>query len=128
MTLEGYNRIKFTQNIRHLLIKDKCENCGATEKLELHHCTQFIELLYETLKELGLDYKDDISEYNDNELDKISNILLGKQLQIEYKTLCKECHCKVDRKFFKKSVTGFKRYQLNLKTLSILEEFQREFK
>ncbi|KQC91228.1 hypothetical protein AM596_15760 [Clostridium perfringens CP4] len=93
MNIESFNRAKFNRYIRPLFIKDKCEECGSKKKLELHHADkQFIEILDESLKMLNLNYKESIDSYSRNELEKLENVMLGMQLKIKYKTLCKECH------------------------------------
>jgi 5-methylcytosine-specific restriction endonuclease McrA len=94
MELRKYLRTEFGLYIRNKLIKDKCEYCGELNNLHLHHVDRFIELLHETLDELELQELD-THEYSKKELSLIKNIMLGKQIKIEYVTLCKSCHEKV---------------------------------
>ena len=94
MNLREFLRDQWTEYIRKFLIKNKCEECEETEKLELHHASErFEDLLMETLRELKLKEKD-TNEYTNKELEMIDNIMLGKQLKIEHKTLCKIHHKK----------------------------------
>ena len=95
MKLEEYLRSQFGYKIRPLYIKDKCEICGETNSLELHHVTQFSILLKETLNNLNLKYKT-IEEYDKHELQLISELMLGKQINCEYLTLCAKCHNKME--------------------------------
>lgn len=94
MKLESYLRNDFANYLRPLLIKDKCSNCGDTNNLELHHEKQFSQLLEETLNILDLKHKD-TKDYTLKELELIKNIILGKQIQIGYITLCSNCHGKI---------------------------------
>ena len=95
MNLREYLRNEWTDYIRSFIIKDKCEMCESKEHLELHHASaRFEDLLMETLKELALKEKD-TNDYTEKELNMISNIMLGRQMKIEHKTLCKIHHKKV---------------------------------
>lgn len=94
MDLRKYLRHDFTDNIRNKLIKDKCEYCGEMNELHLHHVDMFTELLEETLLELELEELD-THEYTKKELNVIRNIMLGKQIKIQYVTLCGDCHRKI---------------------------------
>ena len=47
-------RSDYAVNIRPYYIKDKCEMCNSTEKLELHHKTKFIDLLKHTLEHFNI--------------------------------------------------------------------------
>lgn len=117
MDIQTYLRPYFTGNIRPIFIKEKCEKCGSTENLELHHVTQHSLLVMETLKDLNLDYKDS-TEYTELELKNIINIMLGKQIRIRYKTLCLTCHDE-EHKSYKQSnkikATYEKRYKASFK-------------
>ena len=94
MNLREYLRKEWQDYIRAFLIKDKCEECGTVENLELHHASaRFEELLFETLRELKLKEKD-TDDYSEKELKLISELMLGKQIKIVHKTLCKIHHKK----------------------------------
>lgn len=54
MNLREYLRAEWSQYIRPLIIKDKCEFCGSGVDLHLHHIDKFYNLLMETLEELQL--------------------------------------------------------------------------
>lgn len=81
-------RNDYASKIRPLLIKDKCEICGADEELELHHKTQFALLLDKALGDLHIV----INVIGEEELEKIRNYMLGLQLTNDNITLCKHCH------------------------------------
>lgn len=91
MNLREYLRNEWSQYIRPIIIKDKCEFCGCDDELHLHHIDRFHNLLVETLEELMLQELDTYN-YNELELKQISNFMLAKQLKSEYKTLCRSCH------------------------------------
>ena len=94
MNLREFLRDEWKDYLRQFLIKDKCEECEETEKLELHHASaRFEELLFETLRELKLKEKD-TDDYSEKELKLISELMLGKQIKIVHKTLCKIHHKK----------------------------------
>lgn len=95
MTLRQLLRQDFNTKIRPFLIKSTCEVCGSeTEQLHVHHVTYFQDLLSETLEELQLEFHDEEYEqhYTENQLEMIRNIMLGKQMRIEYITCCESCH------------------------------------
>lgn len=94
MNLREYLRAYFGKNLRPLLIKDKCQICGSTENLHLHHIDRFHNLLMETLEQLQLNELN-TDDYNKYELNLITDIMLAKQLRIDYKTLCSKCHTKI---------------------------------
>jgi len=98
MELKAYERIKFATNLRPLLIKLTCENCGETEKLELHHDKQFAEMLKETLDRLGYEYKPLKSDYTKEQLENITDMLLGIHIKNTYTTLCEKCHTEIHSK------------------------------
>lgn len=91
MDLNQYLRMMINDKVRPLFIKEKCEVCGDSNKLHLHHVKLFRDIIKETLADLNLEYKDS-NEYSDREIDMIVNIVLGKHLRIDYLTLCDECH------------------------------------
>jgi hypothetical protein len=94
MKLRKYLRHDFEDNIRNKLIKEKCDYCGEMNNLHLHHVDMFSELLNETLLELELEELD-THDYTKKELNLIRNVMLGKQIKIQYVTLCEDCHRKV---------------------------------
>lgn len=93
MRLRTYLRKRFSEVIRPKLIKEKCELCGSTSELHLHHIDRFYELLIETLQELNLNEKN-TEKYSTYELKLIDMFMLGKQIEANYLTLCKKCHLK----------------------------------
>lgn len=91
MNLQQYLRLKFSNYIRPLFMKNQCEICGSEENLELHHDYEFNLMLDDTLKELELEYKK-TNDYTELELKNITEKFLGKHLFYKYKTLCWDCH------------------------------------
>ena len=97
MELKAYERMKFANNLRPLLIKDKCECCEKTEKLELHHDKQFAEMLKQTLDRLGYEYNLRKEDYTKEQLENITNMLLGIHIKSTYTTLCEKCHTEIHK-------------------------------
>ena len=92
MTLKELLRSDFANYVRPHFEKSECECCGSdTERLHVHHVTHFQDLLDETLKILQLEYHDDTDMYSDNELQLIREVMLGKQMTIQYVTCCEPC-------------------------------------
>ena len=92
-TLKQLLRQDFTQYVRPHFEKSECEVCGSdTECLHVHHMTYFQDLLDNTLKQLHLEYHEDTDDYTDEELQLIRDIMIGKQMKIEYVTCCEPCH------------------------------------
>lgn len=91
MDLRLYERAYFNKYIVPIYKKDKCECCGTTEDLDLHHEDRFIDSLRKTLKIFNLEEKD-TDEYTKEELNIITNYMLGMQVKQKYKTLCNKCH------------------------------------
>lgn len=85
-------RKDFCELIRPVFIKSKCQICGKEEKLELHHTIRFVDLLNSTLKELNLQYYEELELYTIEEINSIRDLMLIKQQNIKYLTLCKKCH------------------------------------
>ena len=110
MNLREYLRAEWSQYIRPLIIKDKCEFCGSEEDLHLHHIDKFYNLLMETLEELQLQELD-TEDYTKEELNLISHLMLSKQIRSKYKTLCKKCHFKIHN--IEKFEEEYKRHYYN---------------
>ena len=115
MDLKLYERTYFNKYIVPVYKKDKCECCGTTEDLDLHHEERFIESLRKTLKLFNLEEKD-TSEYTEEELDIITNYMLGIQIKQKYKTLCRKCHIEEHSK----QINYNKRY--GIETIRITDE------
>ena len=97
MDIKTHLRSILAQKFIPLVKKDKCEICDSTDKLEVHHETQFIVILEDTLKELNLEIKEDIKDYSEKDLNMITNIILGEHLQLQYLTLCNSCHINIHK-------------------------------
>ena len=92
MLLKSYERIKFNEYVKPLFIKDKCDECEEVHGLELHHLKPFSELLNECLISLGYEYHKNKKYYTEVQLQNITNWMIGVQMKIGYRTLCKNCH------------------------------------
>lgn len=91
--LIGLLRGDFSHYIRPHFEKSECEVCGSdTEHLHVHHVTHFKDLLNDTLEQLHLEYHEDTNNYTDEELQLIRDVMLAKQMRIEYVTCCEPCH------------------------------------
>ena len=97
MDIKTHLRSILAQKFIPLVKKDKCEICDSTDRLEVHHETQFIVILEDTLKELNLEIKEDIKDYSEKDLNMITNIILGKHLHLQYLTLCNNCHINIHK-------------------------------
>ena len=91
MKLTDYLRNKVSRKFNDLVKKDKCEICGSTEDLHVHHVYPFKDMINDTLEELGYELKE-VEEYTELELLNIKEKILGKHLYYSYKTLCADCH------------------------------------
>jgi len=91
MELKMYLRTYIHNLIRPIYIKNQCEICQSENDLHLHHVKLFSEIVNETLNDLNLEYKN-TEDYTRTTLHIIRDIVLGKHLQIDYLTLCDNCH------------------------------------
>lgn len=96
MDMKGLKRIvrnDFNSYIRNLVIKDSCEKCNTKENLEAHHTYPLSLMIQETLEAMNIDNMESLSE---DEIKIFREIMLGKQIKIQYKTLCTNCHKLID--------------------------------
>ena len=71
-------------------LKDRCEVCGSTKDLQLHHIDHFNEILYGEIERLGYNYLElDKKKYNEVKFNVIKIHMDGK---VKHKTLCEKCH------------------------------------
>lgn len=59
----------------------KCMITGSSKDLIVHHIHPFINIIRETLNELGLDIKKEVREYSDEELKDIEDLVLKKHYE-----------------------------------------------
>lgn len=86
-------RTDFYQKIRPLFVGQCCERCSANDNLHLHHASKkFVECAEEVSKFIKFDLNDDISSIDEDSLEFIRSAMLGKQLMLDYITLCNQCH------------------------------------
>lgn len=105
--LNTYIRIHLNNKWTPLVKGSKCEKCGATENLKLHHIDRFVKLLDDVLVLLDLEHKDS-TEYTVKELKMIRLMMQGLHLEIRTKTLCLGCHNNLHKKEDKKVVPKLK--------------------
>ncbi|MGE7828979.1 hypothetical protein [Paenibacillus sp. NPDC093718] len=91
MDLKMYLRQHIANKVVPLFKDIKCKRCGSDNELHLHHEEAFADMLDKTLLELNLQLLD-MTEYTKAQLNLIRWVVLGKHLDIKYKTLCKKCH------------------------------------
>ena len=116
MTLRQRLRQDFALYIRPLLIKSKCEVCGKeNEVLHLHHVTHFQDLLDETLEQLQLEYYEETDNYSKEQLQLIRDVMLGKQMKVEYVACCESCHLELHNgNYFKGRTVITKKYKTEI--------------
>jgi len=124
MKIEQYLRIILTNKFIPLVKKNKCEVCNSKKYLCVHHVKSFAEILKETLQELNLKFKDS-TEYNEYELNLITNVVLGKHLGYEYLTLCKECHKSIHKELGGTYKLGGK-FDLYIESIKLKKETQNK--
>ena len=104
--LNNYIRNRVWYKFVNLVKKDICEQCGGTENLQVHHIYPFVNMVEDTLVELGLERKS-TDEYTELELKNIEEKVLGKHLFYEYQTLCVNCHMHKGIHKKKKEIVNF---------------------
>lgn len=103
MKLDTYLRTVVSQNMFKYINLCKCEKCGNTINLEIHHKKlYFFEMVDKSLDDLGFPHYQDTEQYSDFELDKISVYLLGLHLKSEYSILCSDCHTSLHKENVKR--------------------------
>lgn len=119
--LKGLLRTDFVRIVRPHFEKSECEVCGScTEHLHVHHMTHFQDLLDETLEQLHLEYHEDTDDYTDEELQLIRDIMIGKQMKIEYVTCCEPCHKELHEGNYFSKKNGYRKI-ICLNTLEIFD-------
>ena len=93
-TLRNLARSKFNSRIKNLYIGDKCEKCGSTENLQLHHCCFLHIIINNVLNYLRIEEKESIDDYDEELVYKAISCIMAEHLKIRYKTLCPDCHLK----------------------------------
>ena len=93
-SLRKLARSKFNSRIKNLYIGDKCERCGCTENLQLHHCCFLHIIVNNVLNYFRVEEKESIDEYDEETVYKILSCIMAEHLKIRYKTLCSDCHIK----------------------------------
>ena len=76
MRIQELLRQDFANYIRPAFIGCKCEKCGKSKQLELHHVYRFYDMLKDTLEEFNLEYKENSLDYSDDEIFKVLIYLL----------------------------------------------------
>lgn len=135
-----YLRIYINNNLIIFINRTKCEICGTTKCLHIHHDNQhyFNEILTQALYILDLENKTYIDEYSDKEKDILSNYVLGKHVSLPYQILCKRCHNEYHKKNgyfsekrlykkYKKQITYYEEHYGNDNLDTILRDFNYKY-
>ena len=93
-TIRQLVRSKYNSKIKPLYLKDKCEHCGSTEDLQLHHCTYLCIICNNVMNYLNVEDKETLDEYDEDTVYKVVSAVMYEHLKIDYLTLCPECHVK----------------------------------
>lgn len=90
--------------VKPILERDnfQCTICGAKAPLEVHHTYPFRKIFFEAIDELSLN-PNEYMEWTAEEIASLEEVIINKHTLDIGITLCKDCHCKVDkyRKHFK---------------------------
>jgi len=124
INLQHYLRRVLGQKFIPLVKKDKCEICDSTDKLEVHHETQFIHMLEDTLELLNLKYQE-LNKYSEEELMLIRFTIFGMHLENKYLTLCEICHKEIhkNKRNNSKIVSKFKKQKMQERQIDILKNY-----
>ena len=87
-----------------MLLKDRCELCGTTENLILHHENSFSKMIDETINEVGME-----------NIQLFRQVMLAKQIMEKNITLCEECHKEIHKEREKEEQGKAKQLELYLK-------------
>ena len=102
--LKNRCRLDFKVYLRDMLLKDRCELCGTTENLILHHEKSFSKMIDETINEVGME-----------NIDLFRQVMLTKQIMEKNITLCEECHKEIHKEREKEEQGEAKQLELYLK-------------
>lgn len=98
LTTEQYLRWCIKDFIHPYVSKDKCEVCGETENLALHHKDKtFVEMMVESHNILKLDIKNYFDEYESKDFRALKLLVFGMHIENLFVTLCKNCHIVVHK-------------------------------
>lgn len=102
--LKNRCRLDFKVYLRDMLLKDRCELCGTTENLILHHENSFSKMIDETINEVGME-----------NIQLFRQVMLAKQIMEKNITLCEECHKEIHKEREKEEQGKAKQLELYLK-------------
>ena len=102
--LKNRCRLDFKVYLRDMLLKDRCELCGTTENLILHHEKSFSKMIDETINEVGME-----------NIQLFRQVMLFKQIMEKNITLCEECHKEIHKEREKEEQGEAKQLELYLK-------------
>lgn len=101
----------------------KCDMCGGTEHLELHHSgMQFFEMVDKAICDLKLPYHAKIDNYTNDEKDLITIYLLGLHINGNYQILCKKCHTLIHQNNVKRRVKAISNMSDIIEFLNSIQE------
>jgi len=140
MSIELYLRNFVYLKILKFLDKTNCTKCGSKENLHIHHDRdmEFSTILFKSLEDLHIDYKDRYCDYSKEELRLLKTMVLGYHLYGSFTILCKNCHVEyhkneIDKnyrtkyKFIAKNYKWQLEYYRNLFPDSALDDFIDNF-
>lgn len=103
MKTDAYLRLYVSNHFRKHLKICKCDICGCSNNLEVHHSgMQFFEIVDKACKDLNLKYYINIESYNNKERELLINYVLGIHIRSKYEILCENCHTKIHQMQLKK--------------------------
>lgn len=93
------------QSLRPLILEKmkeynfKCAITGENGKIEVHHLYSFNKIVYDTMKELNLPIYENIYDYSESEITKISTLFLSKHINDWGVPLLSEIHDKFHKQY-----------------------------
>lgn len=88
----------YTTWVRPIMERDefKCQHCGETKNLEVHHLKPFRVILLEASKKEELNLND-YKTFSDDEFERLRNAIVKMHKMEDGITLCEKCHKEMDK-------------------------------
>jgi hypothetical protein len=101
--IELFLRYFINEKVIKYLEKKKCEVCGSTENLRVHHNKElmFVDILRKSLDDLNIEYKRNHGDYTKDEMLKLKVMVLGYHLYGKFHILCENCHIETHQRITK---------------------------
>ena len=110
---------------RPIVLKEKCEECGSTNNLEVHHIDAFRQFMY------IYNVPENKEELTEEEIKKYEYLCLGYHFkEVRTYTLCNECHKKIHKKEGKTAIKESREitsYILNNQSVKIQDKRKPKF-